>query len=353
MKAAKFYGVRDIRVEEVNEPQIKNRSDIKIRVKVAGICGSDISKYGKTGPHFEGEIIGHEFSGEVVEVGDDVQNFKKGDSVGICPAIPCFECYYCKKGEYTKCVDLQVMGSRQYQGCFAEYIVVDQKFLLKIPEGVDYETAAGIEPSCIAAHGIHHANVEPGDTVLVLGAGPIGLFSIQWAKVFGATTVIAVDIFDDKLRIAKDVGADFCINSKYQDPHKIIQDLTYGLGVDIAVESAGTPLTCAQVLNYPKKGGVVIYAGVPYGDVLMPRKEFEKILRNELNVKGTWFGNSYPFPGKEWENTLYFMQKKQIQVKPFITHRITMDEVPEMFEKIYKRDVFFSKIMVEIDSEMR
>lgn len=349
MKAARFYGIKDIRVEDVSEPQIIHEDEVKIKVKVAGICGSDISKYGKTGPHIVGEIIGHEFSGEVVETGTGVTEFKTGDPVAVCPHIPCFECDQCKQGLFTRCENLQVMGNREYQGCFAEFVVVSKKYVMKLPEGLDYETAAGMEPSTIAAHGLHRTGLDVGDTVVVVGTGPIGLFSIQWAKIFGATTVIAIDIFDEKLKIAKEIGADICINSKNEDPILKVKELTDGKGVDIAIESAGTPFTCSQILNYPRKGGLVLYAGVPYGDVLMSRKDFESILRNELTVKGTWFGNSYPFPGREWRNTLHYMKSGQVQVSPFVTHRISLDEVPDMFETIYKRDVFFLKVMVDLE----
>jgi len=349
MKAARFYGVRDLRVEEVEIPKVEKPDDIILKVKVAGICGSDISKYSKTGPHIAGEIFGHECSGEVVSMGSEVKNLEVGDPVAVVPSIPCYECEQCKQGLYSRCEDLQIIGNREKGGCFAEYVKVNSSNVLKLPEGVDYETAAGIEPACIAAHGMYRSNIKVGDTIAVLGTGPIGLLFIQWAKIFGASEIIAIDIFDEKLEIAKSLGADHCINSMKIDPIERVKELTEGKKVDIVIESAGTPLTCAQSLSLAKKGGTVVYTGIPYGDVDMPREHFEKILRNELTVKGSWVAYSFPFPGKEWTSSIKYMKEGSLKIAPFITHRISLDELPEMFEKIYKRDIFFGKIMVEID----
>lgn len=348
MKSVKFYGVRDTRVENADVPKILEKDDVIVKVKVAGICGSDISKYSKTGPHMVGEILGHEFSGEVAEVGTEVKGFKIGDRVAVCPAMPCFECDECKKGMYSRCNNVAIIGNKELGGCFAEYTKVKERNLIKIPEEISYETAAALEPVCIAGHGLFRSETKVGDTVVVLGTGPIGLFSIQWAKIFGSTKIVAIDVFDEKLELAKELGADICINAKEKNIVEEMKKLTNGAGADIVIESAGTPMTCGQVLLLAKKGGTVLYAGVPYGDVSLSREQFEKIVRSELTVKGTWFGNSFPFPGKEWSAGLYHMQKGDMNVEKLVTHRINLDEVPDYFEKIYKRDIFFGKIMVNV-----
>ena len=350
MKAARFYDIRNLKIEDIPIPEIDLDDDVIVKVKVAGICGSDISKYSKTGPHISGEVFGHEFSGDVIKVGTNVKNVKPGDAVAVCPSLPCFKCDQCKQGLFSRCENLGIIGNRNVGGCFAEYVKISSKNLIKLPKGIDYETAAGIEPSCIAGHGMYRANIKVGDTVAILGTGPIGLLLIQWAKIFGATKVIAIDVFDEKLKIAKELGADICINGKEADSIEKVRQMTDLKGVDVAIESAGTPLTSAQVLSLPRKGGTVLYAGVPYSDVNISRVHFEKILRNELTVKGTWFGNSYPFPGREWTSAIYYMKKGELKISPFVTHRITLDELPEIFEKIHKRDIFFGKIMVNINN---
>lgn len=345
MKAARFYGIRDIRVEECPAPQIESEEDVIIKIKAVGFCGSDISRYGKLGPHTPGVIFGHEFSGIIEKTGSKVERLKPGDAVAVCPAIPCFKCESCLQGKYSQCENLEVIGARR-PGAYAEYIRIDSKNVLKLPEGIDFETAAGVEPSCVAAHGFYRTNIKAGDTVAVLGIGPIGMFAVQWAKIFGASTVIAIDVFEEKLNIAKSLGADICINSKSIDPIVRVKELTDDKGVDVAVESAGTPFTSAQIFSFPKKGGTVVFMGIPYGDVPVPREHFEKIMRNELTVVGSWNAISAPYPGREWQATLNFMKEGKIKVKPMVTHRITIDQIPETFERIYKRDSFFGKVMV-------
>ena len=236
MKSVRFYGIRDTRVEDVDVPKILEKDDVIIKVKVAGICGSDISKYSKTGPHMVGEILGHEFSGEVAQVGKEVRSFKIGDRVAVCPAMPCFECDECKKGLYSRCNNVAIIGNKELGGCFAEYTKVKERNLIKIPDEISYETAAALEPVCIAGHGLFRSEAKVGDTVVVLGTGTIGLFSIQWAKIFGSTKIIAVDVFDEKLDLAKELGADICINAKEKNIVEEIKRLTDGDGADIVIE---------------------------------------------------------------------------------------------------------------------
>lgn len=345
MKGARLYGIRDIRVEDCPEPHVESDEDVVIKVKAVGFCGSDISRYGKLGPHTPGVIFGHEFSGVVTETGSKVSHVKVGDGVAVCPALPCYKCDSCLQGKFAQCENLGVIGAKE-PGAYAEYVKVNARNVLKLPDGIDFETAAGVEPASVAVHGFYRTNIKAGDTVAILGVGPIGLFAVQWAKIFGASQIIAIDIFEEKLSIAKELGADICVNSKEVDPITRVKELNDGKGVDIAVESAGTPFTSAQVFSLPKKGGTVTFMGIPYGDVPVPREHFEKIMRNELTVLGSWNAISAPFPGKEWHATLHFMKEGRIRVKPMVTHRISIDQIPETFEKIYKRDSFFGKVMV-------
>lgn len=345
MKGARIYGIHDIRVEECPSPEIRTPDDVIVKIKAVGFCGSDISRYAKLGPHTVGAIFGHEFSGEVVEIGQHVNHVKVGDGVAACPTTPCFICEYCKQGQHSQCEKLLVLGAKE-DGGFAEYVRLHSRSVIKLPKGLDFETAACVEPACVALHGFYRTRIQAGDTVAVLGVGSIGLFAVQCAKILGAAKVIAIDIFDEKLTIAKQLGADVCINARDVDFIKVTKEVTNGKGADIAVESAGTPDTSAQVFSLPRKGGTVLFMGIPYGDVLVPREHFEKIVRNELTVLGSWNAISGPYPGKEWYTVLHFMQEGQIKVKPMITHRISLEQIPETFEEIYRRDRFSGKVMV-------
>ncbi|UFT99601.1 galactitol-1-phosphate 5-dehydrogenase [Radiobacillus kanasensis] len=346
MKSLKLYGKRDIRFEEALKPTIEEEDEVVIKVKAVGICGSDLSRYLKLGPYIEGMIFGHEFSGEVVEVGSNVENVKVGDRVAGCPALYCGKCESCKKSEYARCDKLTVIGAR-HPGAYAEYVKLPSENVVVLPENVDYETAALVEPSAVVVHGFYKMDMQPGDEVAVMGCGNIGLLAIQWAKVFGAKKVYAIDIDPKKLDMAKGVGADELINPKEVSAHEQILGLTNGRGVDVAIESAGSPITSAQVLALPKKGGQVVFLGIPYGDVNIERFYFEKVVRNELQVIGAWNAVSAPFPGPEWTTTVHYMSTGQINVKPLITHRLRLEEGPETFESIIERKEFFGKVIFQ------
>lgn len=343
MKALCFYGVGDIRFEEVTQPVIEKKDDVIIKVKAVGICGSDISRYQKLGPYVEGNIWGHEFAGKIVEVGSEVNHVKVGQKVAGCPSIICYECEYCKLGRLAQCGNLSVIGAYE-PGAFAEYIKLSVDSVVPIPEEVAYEEAAMVEPSSVVVHGYYKTKLQPGADVAVMGCGNIGLLAIQWAKLFGARNVFAIDIDDEKLEMAKEAGADIVINSLEGSPHEQLQK--YINGVDVAIESAGTPITSAQVLALPKRGGEIVYLGIPYEDVPIDRFHFEHIVRNELSIHGSWNCISAPFPGKEWTTSIHYMKTGQLNVKPFITHRLKLSKGPKMFDQIINKKDTFGKVML-------
>ncbi|OZU88350.1 galactitol-1-phosphate 5-dehydrogenase [Virgibacillus indicus] len=344
MKSLRLYGKQDIRFEEADKPVLEKADDVIIKVKAVGICGSDISRYNKLGPYVEGNVFGHEFAGEVVEVGEGVGNIKAGDRVAGCPTFYCGECESCRKGELSRCENLHVMGA-YHPGAYAEYAKLPAENIVPLPDNVDYETAAMVEPSAVVVHGFYRTSMQPGAEVAVMGCGNIGLLAVQWAKIFGAKKVYAIDIDDSKLEIAKVVGADVLINSLEKPAHEQILEHTNGAGVDVAIESAGSPITSAQVFALPKKGGEVVFMGIPYADINIERFYFEKIVRNELRVLGSWNAISSPFPGKEWSTTVHYMSTGQINVKPIISHRLPLEQGPETFDRIINRKESFGKVM--------
>jgi len=345
MKAAKLYAIQDLRLEEVPVPELKNSKDILIKVKATGICGSDLSRYGKFGPKKQvGLTFGHEFSGQIEEVGSEVNGFKKGARVSVSPGLPCMECEYCKSADYSKCNSLEVIGAVA-DGSFADYIVVPAENCIHIPDEITYEQAAMIEPSAVVVHAFCQGDMQVGDTVTVMGCGPIGLMCIQWAKVFGAKKIIAIDVMPEKLDWALNMGADVVVNGKEENAYEAVRRHTDGRGTDIVMEAAGTPFTCAQVLGLAAKGGKVVYLGIPYADVTIDRFNFESIMRNELLVVGSWNSITGPYPGKAWDTTVHFMKEGKIDLTPIITHRYNLSEVEEVFKKVFKRDTLFGKIM--------
>lgn len=346
MKALKLYGARDIRFEEADEPIIKNADDVKIRIRSVGICGSDMHRYALLGPYIKGMIWGHEFSGEVVEVGTAVTDLKAGERVSACPAIYCGKCDSCKRGKYAQCLKLSVIGAYR-PGAFAEYIVMPRENVISISGGISFDEMAVVEPSCVALHGLYNAGgISAGDTVAVLGCGTVGTMTVQWAKIMGAKKIIAIDIDDKKLAVVQYAGATDLINTRGKQSYEKVFELTNNKGVDIAVEAAGTAETSAQVLALPGKGGKVIYMGIPYSDVMMKRLYFEKIVRNELSIVGTWNAISGPFPGKEWITCVHFLESKILQTKMLITHRLPLNEGKKAFEMVIQGKEYHGKIVL-------
>lgn len=344
MKALNLYGPRDIRCEEAPMPTITKDDDVIIKVMVSGICGSDGHRYALLGPYIEGMTWGHEFSGVVHEVGKEVKNIMVGDKVSGCPSLYCGHCEFCNKGEFARCENLKVIGAKD-PGAFAQYVKIPEENVVKLPDNIDFETGSMVEPACVAIHGLYKTNIQAGDDVCVMGCGTIGLFAIQWAKILGAKKVIAVDIDDAKLELAMKMGATHTINSLNGEPYKQLEKITDGRRADVAVESAGSKITSAQVLSLARKGGKVVYLGIPYGDITIDRFYFERIVRNELEIYGSWNSVSAPFPGKEWETTAYFMSTGQIDPHLMISHRLELEEGSDIFEKLAEKSEPINKVL--------
>ncbi|RIP35032.1 galactitol-1-phosphate 5-dehydrogenase [Staphylococcus gallinarum] len=342
MKSLNLYDIEDLRFEEIDKPVITSPTDVIIRVKATGICGSDTSRYKKLGPYNKGMTFGHEFSGIVDSVGSQVTTVTTGDRVTGCPAIVCHQCTQCEQGNYSRCESLYVIGSLE-PGCFAEFVKLPVSNVLKLPDNVNFTTAAMVEPSAVVAHGFYKTNMAPGATVAVMGCGSIGLLAIQWARIFGASHVIAIDIDDQKLTIAQTLGADYCINSNTVDLATAIDSLSYK--IDVAVESAGALSTIGPVLTLPKKGGEVLLLGIPYADIQMSREQFEKILRNELNIIGSWNGLSAPFPGKEWSSTLHYMSTGELKISPIVSDILPLEQGAEIFNALINKKRHFDKVI--------
>lgn len=202
-----------------------------------------------------------------------------------------------------------------------------------------------VEPSCVALHGLYKTQLQPGDDIAVMGCGTIGLLAIQWAKIFGARKIVAIDIDQSKLDLAMSLGATHTINSLDGPPHEQLEKITDGRRVDVAVESAGSKITSAQVFALAKKGGKVVFLGIPYGDINIERFYFERIVRNELTIFGSWNSVSSPFPGKEWTSAEHFMATGAVDPSPLITHRLDLSEGPEIFEKIAERTPGIGKVL--------
>ena len=215
MKAGVVHAKNDIRYEEIQTPE-PGKGQVKIKVKYTGICGSDVPRVNGDACHFFPNVLGHEFSGTVAETGEGVTSLKPGDRVAGVPLVPCMKCEDCLRGDYSLCKHYSFIGSREF-GSFAEYVVVPEKNAVPFGDDVSFEQGAFFEPATVALHGLNRLDYQGGKTVAVLGGGTIGLFTMQWAKIFGAAKVVVFDITPERLDLAIRLGADAVVKTGEAD----------------------------------------------------------------------------------------------------------------------------------------
>jgi len=345
MRALRLFKPGDIRCVSVDIPEIERGSEVKIKVKCCGVCGSDIPRVMVKGTYNFPTTIGHEFAGEVIEVGADVKHLEVGDRVTAMPMLPCGTCPYCKVGKSHMCDTYDYYGSRR-DGAMAEYIVVESANCLKLPSNVDYEMGCMTDPVSVGLHAVRQVGtIEAGSSAVVYGMGAIGFITMQWLRALGVTQVFAVDVSDEKLHMAERLGAAKGLNGLQCDPVAEIKNLTGGEGVDIAVELAGNKATFVQSVLSLKKSGTAIYCGITYDDVIFPNKAISHILRGEITVRGSWNSLMNPLPINEWESALQFMKSGAIKVNPLITHRFRLEEGRQAFEMMHERKEVFTKVL--------
>ena len=322
-----LYGVKDLKVEDVEVPKVE-AGEVLVRVKAATTCGTDLKifqrGYVEKVIKFP-TIFGHEWAGEVVDVDKGLEWPKKGMHVRAGNSAPCLHCAMCQRGKYNLCENMIWLW-----GAYAEYIKVPARMVLvnmqEIPEGVSFEEAAITEPLACVLHGVEEADVKLGDTVAIIGAGPIGLLHLLTVKKIGATKAIVIDLVNERLDFAQKLGADVTINSGKENVEARIKELTGGYGADVAIEAIGLPATWEQALRLTRKGGVVLeFGGCP------PETEVkvnaEMLHYGELTVMGTFHATPLHF-----REALNLIATRTIDVRPLVTRKMKLDNINEAFE---------------------
>ncbi|MEJ5202292.1 MAG: galactitol-1-phosphate 5-dehydrogenase [Anaerolineales bacterium] len=346
MKAAVLFSPGDLRVVDVPVPEVNDR-EVLVKVGSVGVCGSDIPRVMTKGAHHMPITIGHEFSGEIAKVGKGVNGWKEGDRVTVAPLMPCFKCYWCQHGKFGLCEDYDYFGSRT-NGALAEYVKVPATNLVRVPSNLSFEEAAMSDPAATALHTLERGKLGLQDTVAVYGVGPIGFFIIEWARILGLKQVIAVDVFEEKLELAKKIGATVLINAKKVDPVEAIMDVTDGFGAQMVIEAAGLETTQLQSILSTRKHGYAVFLGISYEKLDLPPKAVDQIMRKELYVTGSWNSNSLPFPGHEWQLAVDYMANKYLDAKTLISHRYRLEDAPQVFQKLIQRDFAFNKVVFNL-----
>lgn len=331
MKAAVVCANEDVQYLEYEEPQV-SAGMVKVKVKASGICGSDIPRVLHHGVHFYPIVLGHEFSGDVVEVGEGVTKVKVGDRVSGAPLLPCLECEDCQNGNYSLCKHYSFIGSRQ-QGSNADYVVIPERNAVPFDASISYEQGAMFEPSTVALHGLMQNDYKGGECVAILGGGTIGMFTMQWAKIFGSKKVVVFDISDERLALATKLGADHVVNTSREDFMKLAMELTGGKGYGYVFETAGQVPTMHMAFELAANKSHVCFIGTPHVDLSFTPKMWENMNRKEFKLTGSWMSYSAPFPGKEWELTAHYFATGQLKFDPgFIYKKLPMSQAQEAFQ---------------------
>jgi threonine 3-dehydrogenase len=328
MKAAlKAEAAPGATIALVDIPTIGPR-DVLVQVKAASICGTDVhiyewdawAQHRMTTPR----IFGHEFAGEVVEVGNEVTQLVPGDFVAAETHITCGHCYQCRTGQANVCRNVQILGVDR-DGAFAQYIAIPESVAWKTGKEIDHSVASIQEPFGNAVHATFAGDIT-GKTVAVFGCGPIGLWSVGLARISGSSTIFAVEPNHKRLDIAVEMGADYIINPREEDPVQKILDVTAGLGVDVVLEMSGHPGAIRQGFKALRNGGRVSLLGIPSGLV-------ELDLADEIIFKGaTVLGISGRRIFDTWYRTRRILEAGQLDLKRVITHSLPFEQIHEAME---------------------
>lgn len=328
MKAARVHGPRRIVVEEVDTPSVKT-GEVLIKVEMAGVCGADIAMFSgdfdyiRNGSLKYPFIPGHEWSGAIVELGDNIRHLSVGDKVVGDVSLGCGNCAKCLNGRYDICFYRQEVGSyRNKDGAFAEYLIMPARYIHIVPEGVSYEQAALTEPASVCVYAVTKAAKIPGGIVLIQGDGTIGLLCLQAAKAFGAYKTIISGFSPYKLSKAKDLGASEVVHVNHDNLLDAVNDLTNGYGVDVAIEASGAIGAIETSLAYVRAGGELVIPGIYEQKVQF---DMTSAVLKDITMYG-----SHVSPGMI-DLTLRMIDNKMIDVSSLITHYFKLNDITDAF----------------------
>ena len=337
MKAVWINEPYQIKVTEVKMPEVK-KGEALLRIRYCGVCGADVASYTGNQPFTTyPRIPGHEFSAEIVEIGENNRGLKAGDVVTANPYFNCGSCYSCRRGFVNCCVDNQTMGV-QRDGSFCEYVAMPIERIIP-GRGLSAKELALVEPFTISYHALHRAEVKAGDTVLIVGAGPIGLFALLTAKSMG-TKVYMADVLEGRLQLAKELGADGVIHSGKQNVQKETERLTNGNGFDVCVEACGLSETFLTCIDCAAFAGNIILIGNGKKETTFLHSV---LLKKELNVFGS--RNSYT---SDFEHVIELIAGGEVDVMKLVSDVYPMKRADEAFKALANNKGDLAKVLIEM-----
>lgn len=358
MQAAQYYGREDVRIEDV-DTQTLGPGDVRIDVAACGVCGTDITQYVKgplavpvDEPHpVTGRTLpitlGHELSGVVAEVGEDIATASVGDRVTVNPLVPCRTCSYCLRGQYRFCEQLANIGLHGNGGGFAESLVAPASSVHGLPTKLPLDLGALVEPLSVSLHAVRRSGIAAGDSIIVFGSGPIGLGVVQMARAAGARRVFVSEPRDRRRRLAAELGATTVFDPSETDPVASIRDRT-GVGVDASVEAAGTEATVNAAIETTRKGGEIVSLAAARDVTIQPNEQF---VMTERSLTGSFGYDCTPFADDgEFAGVMTLLADGRVDGETMVTHRIGLsDLVGGGLERLADPDGDAVKILVSPD----
>jgi L-iditol 2-dehydrogenase len=342
MKALLLSEYKRLAVADLPMP-VPGPGEVLVRVAACGICGSDVHGYdGSSGRRIPPIVMGHEAAGAVAALGEGVTGYRVGDRVTFDSTVYCGECEFCRRGEVNLCDRRQVVGvscgDYRRAGAFAEYVIVPERILYRLPDSLSFSAAAMLEAVSVAIHAVRVAEVKGGETALVIGAGMIGLLILQAAKASGCSRVFVTDIDATRLEMAHSLGADAVIESSRESLATRVQQLTSTRGVDVALEAVGRPETVASAIDCTRKGGTVALVGNIAPKVTIP---LQKVVTRQIRLQGSCASAG------EYPQAMKWMAEGKIKVAPLITAVAPLEEGPAWFARLYAREPNLMKVVLD------
>ena len=341
MRALVLSQYRQLELQDVPQP-IPAPDEVLIQVRACGICGSDVHGYdGSTGRRIPPLVMGHEAAGVIAALGSAVTDFSVGERVTFDSTISCGNCHFCRRGQVNLCDARQVLGvscgDYRRAGAFAEFVAVPARVLYRLPEGLAFEKAAMIEAISVAVHAVSLTPVELNDTAVVVGAGMIGLLTLQAAKLAGCRKIIAVDVDAGRLQTALSLGATHSILAKENDVPALVRQWTDWRGADVAFECVGTTATVQSAIESTRKGGTVTLVGN-----IAPRIELplQSVVTRQIRLQGSCAS------GGEIPACIDLLASGLIQVDPMLSAFASIEDGPQWFERLYSHEAGLMKVVL-------
>lgn len=346
MKAMLLSQYKELELVDLPRPQLKP-NEVLVAVRACGICGSDVHGYdGSSGRRIPPLVMGHEAAGVIAELGSEVSEFSVGERVTFDSMISCGQCESCRQQRTNLCPERRVLGvscgTYRQAGCFAELVAIPEHILYRIPSELPFEQAALVEPVSVAVHAVGLLEVNAGDSAVVIGTGMIGLLVVQALRVAGCTTIIAVDVDDHKLQLARELGATHAVNAAEQNVAEFVLAQTDGHGAHLAVEVVGKTAPLQTAIDCVRLGGQVGLVGNLQPEVDLP---LQKVVTRELKLVGSC-GSAGEYP-----RCIELMASGQIRVEPLISEIRSLEHGPESFRRLYGNEPKLLKVVLQPTTE--